>query len=68
MDDFDQSDDLLDNTNMELDITKEKADWLLEEAGNLMPEDPEQLTIKKYEHLLSDKVHFIIQEVLQEYQ
>ena len=65
MDDFEQSDDVLDTTT-HLDISKEKADWLLEEAGKLMSEDPEHITIKKYEHLLSDKVHLIILEVLHE--
>ena len=48
------------------EISKEKADMLYEMAGELVAEDAEQLTIEKYEHLLSDKVHGIIQEVLQE--
>ena len=48
------------------EISKEKADMLYEKAGELVSEDAEQITIEKYEHLLSDKVHGIIQEVLQE--
>ena len=55
-----QSDD------QQLGVSKVKAGWLLERAGELTDEDPELITIKKYEHLLSDKVHIIIQEVLQE--
>ena len=48
------------------DISEDKANWLLEQAGYLIPEDPEQITLSQYEHLLSDKVHNVIQEVLQE--
>ena len=47
------------------EISKEKADMLYEMAGELVAEDAEQLTIQKYEDLLSD-MHGIIQEVLQE--
>ena len=45
------------------DILEDKANRLLEQAGDLIPEDPEQITISQYEHLLSDNV---IQEMLQE--
>ena len=48
------------------DISEDKANWLLEQAGDLIPEDPEQITLSQYEHLLSDKVYNVIQEVLQE--
>ena len=48
------------------DISEDKANWLLEQAGYLIPEDPEQITLSQYEHLLSDKVYNVIQEVLQE--
>ena len=57
--------DLLD-TEGEFGISQEKADWLLDQAGDLIEEDPEQITIRKNEHLLSDPVHKIIEEVLQE--
>ena len=57
--------DLLD-TGGEIGISQEKANWLLDQAGDLMEEDPEQITIRNHEHLLSDPVHKIIQEVLQE--
>ena len=39
---------------------------MYEKDGELVAEDAEQVTIEKYEHLLSDKVHVIIQEVHQE--
>ena len=48
------------------DISEGKAYWLLEKAGDLIPEDPEQIILSQHEHLLSDKIHIIIQEVLQE--
>ena len=48
------------------DISEDKANWLLEQAGDLIPEDPEQITLSQYEHLLSDKINNVIQEVLQE--
>ena len=48
------------------EISREKADMLYEKAGELVAEDAEQITIEKYQHLLCDKVHCIIQEVLQE--
>ena len=58
--------ELLDTWKEDFEISKEKADFLYEKAGELVAEDEEQITIKKYEHLLSDKVHWIIQEVLEE--
>ena len=48
------------------DISEDKANWVLEQAGDLIPEDPEQITLSQYEHLLSDKIHNVIQEVPQE--
>ena len=45
-------------------VSKEKNNWLYEKAGELIAEDSEQITIGKYNHLLSDKVHLVIQEVL----
>ena len=47
-------------------ISEGKADWLLEKACDLIPEDPEQIILSQHEHLLSDKIHNIIKEVLQE--
>ena len=32
------------------DISEDKANWLLEQAGDLIPEDPEQITLSQYEH------------------
>ena len=43
-------------------VSKEKSNWLNE--NELIAEDSEQITIGKYNHLLSDKVHLVIQEVL----
>ena len=48
------------------DISEDKANWLLEQAGNLIPEGTGQITFSQYEHFLSAKVHYVIQEVLQE--
>ena len=56
--------DLID-TGGEIGILAEKANWLLDQARDSTEEDPEQITIRN-EHLLSDSVHLIIQEVLQE--
>ena len=62
-----QSDDeSLDTVKIDLDISKERADWLFHEAGELVGEDEEQIKIERYEHLMSDKIHIIIQEVLNE--
>ena len=61
-----EDEELLDTGKTVLGITEDKADWLFDEAGELTEEDPEQLTIQKYSHLLNDKVHMIIQEVLSE--
>ena len=58
--------ELIDTGGTDLAITKNKADWLYDQAGELIDEDQEQLTVELYRHLLSDKVHSIIQEVLEE--
>ena len=58
--------ELVDTGGTGLSITKNKADWLYDQAGELIDEDQEQLTVELYRHLLSDKVHSIIQEVLEE--
>ena len=41
---------------------EDKANWLLEQAGDLIPEEPEQITLSQYKILLLDNV---IQEVLE---
>ena len=41
---------------------------MYEKVGELIPEAPDQINVKKYSHLLSDKVHLVIQEVLLENQ
>ena len=56
--------ELIDTGGTDLAITKNKADLLYDQAGELIDEDQKQLTVELYRHLLSDKVHSIIQEVL----
>ena len=48
-------------------VSKETAIDNYNKAGELIPEDAEQITLEKYQHVLSDSVHLIIQEVLQEH-
>jgi hypothetical protein len=52
---------------MSLPISKQLADDLYEKAGTLIPEDPEEITIEKYNYLLKDSVHLVIQSVLAEH-
>ena len=47
-------------------ISKETCEELYKNAGKLIPEDEEQITIENHQHLLSDSVHLVIQEVLSE--
>ena len=47
-------------------LSKELAEELYEQAGGLVPEDEAEITLEKYNHLLRDSVHLIIQEVLEE--
>ena len=49
-----------------LDYPKERAQYLIGEAGQFIKEDPDQITLVKYEHLLCDTVHHAIQEMLEE--
>ena len=48
-------------------MTSEIAEHLYEMAGTSIPEDPEELKLENYNHLLKDSVHVIIQEVLSEH-
>ena len=44
MEDQDQSDDQsFDTGKIDIDISKERADWLFDEAGELVDEDEEQI-------------------------
>ena len=54
-------------SNFEFPISKEGSDDLYNKAGKLIPEDVEQIKIEEHPHLLSDRVHLIIQEVLSEH-
>ena len=49
---------------MDLPVSKEVAIELYEKAGALIPEDQDEITIEKYNFLLTDSVHLIIQDVL----
>ena len=54
-------------SNGEFSVSKEKADYLYEKAGELIEEDPPGITFAKYEHLLlHDQVDLIINKVLHE--
>ena len=48
-------------------ISKEACDKLYDCAGELIPEDADQITIEKHGHLFSDSVHIAIQNVLREH-
>ena len=48
-------------------ISKEVCDLLYDCAGELIPEDADQITIEKHRHLFSDSVHIAIQKVLSEH-
>ena len=49
-----------------MSVTEKVANDLYEKAGTLVAEDPEEITIEKYNYLINDSVHLIIQEVLKE--
>jgi superfamily II RNA helicase len=48
-------------------MSRQLADELYEKSGTLIPEDSDEITIEKYNYLLKDSVHLIIQEVLKEH-
>ena len=50
-----------------LPISKELAKSLYDKAGTIVPEDEEEITLEKYQHLLKDSVALIIEEVLREH-
>jgi len=50
-----------------MSMSSEVADQLYEMAGTLVPEDRGDITVEKYNYLLRDSVHLIIQEVLSEH-
>ena len=49
-----------------LKIDKEKAEKNYSEAGTLVDEPHDEISLEKYQHLLSDPVHEKIMEVLHE--
>ena len=56
------------NNTKELAISKTVADWNYEQAGKLVDEEPDQLNLAVYGHLLCDSVHLKLLEVLEEVQ
>ena len=56
-----------DYSNYEFSVSKEKADYLYDKAGELIDEDPPGITLAKHEQLLlNDQVDHIIKKVLHE--
>ena len=56
-----------DYSNYEFSVSKEKADYLYDKAGELIDEDPPGITLAKHEQLLlKDQVDHIIKKVLHE--
>ena len=55
------------NKDFGFSITKIVAEELYNNAGKLIPENEVQIKLGDYQHLLSDPVHLIIQEVLSEH-
>ena len=49
-----------------LEITQEEADKNYQLAGTLVDEPPDEITLTKHESLLSDTIHVLIMEVLEE--
>ena len=54
-------------SELNLTFSKVTATENYENAGAVIPEDAEQITLEKFQHLFSDSVHLIIQEVLREH-
>ena len=50
----------------DLVISKEVANWNYSEAGKLVDEEADQISLTKYGHLLCDSVHLKMMEVLEE--
>ena len=63
---FSQGEVVRGKDKFDLAISKQFADELYDKAGTIVPEDPDQISIEKYNYLLQDSVHLIIQEVLAE--
>ena len=51
-----------------LSISKERADYNYQLAGTIVDEPPDQISIDEHKHLLNDRVHHLILEVLEEAQ
>ena len=54
--------------DLDFTVSKTASEDNYESAGKLIPEDAEQITMENHQHLLSDSVHLIIEEVLIEHQ
>ena len=68
---MDLSDDDLDLASMDeetepvnLGISQEMSKYLYDKAGELVPEDAEEISLTRYQFLLKDSIALIIEEVL----
>ena len=57
----------MEESNAGFSISKETADELYESAGQLVPEDSDQITMETHGYLFSDSVNLVIQQVLDEH-
>ena len=58
------SDDEGEEGSLGLPIDTEQANWNYDQAGGLVQEEEDQISLHVYSHLLQDKIHLMIQEVL----
>ena len=64
--DWGDSDSEEEEADSGLMISKKDAESNCLMAGTLVDEPPDEISIAKYQHLLSDTIHLLIMEVLQE--
>ena len=59
-------DGVAETENLKLGISKETSEYLFDQAGDLIEEDAEEISLLANKHLLNDSVALIISEVLDE--
>ena len=64
--DTDDRDSIAETENLDLGISKEISKYLFDQAGDLIEEDAEEISLLANKHLLNDSVGLIISEVLYE--
>ena len=57
----------IDATELHLSVSKEESDVLYDTVGMLIKVDEHNITMRSHSYLLSDSVHSVIQEVLNEH-